>query len=105
MNARLLIALTAVVSCVCARRLSDYKYPFLNPTLSWEMRVDDLVSRLTLEEIASQTMAIYGKSTPAIDSLGIKPYVWITECIRGEVGTNTTAFPQSIGLAASFRLL
>ena len=82
---------------------ADYKYPFQNPSLSWEKRVDDLVGRLTLQEISAQTMAIYGKSTPAITRLGINPYVWITECIRGEVGTNTTAFPQPIGLAAAFR--
>ena len=66
-------------------------------------RVDDLVSRLTLEEIVPQTLAVYGSHTPAIDRLGIKPYVWITECLHGQVHTNATAFPQSIGMAASFR--
>ena len=80
-----------------------YQYPFQNPSLSWEARVDDLAGRLTLDEIVPQTLAVYGSHTPAIPRLGIKPYVWITECVRGEVGTNTTAFPHSIGLAASFR--
>ena len=58
-----------------------------------------------VKEIVPQTMAIYGKPTPAISRLGIKPYVWITECLRGEVSTNGTAFPQSIGLGATFRLV
>ncbi len=35
--------------------------------------------------------------------LGIKPYVWQTECLRGQVHSNTTAFPQALGLAASWR--
>ena len=36
--------------------------------------------------------------------LGIKPYVWQTECLRGQMKTNATAFPQALGLAATFRL-
>ena len=80
-----------------------YKYPFLDPSLTWEERTEDLVSRLTLEEIVPQTGAVYGQSMPPIPRLGIKPYVWITECLRGEANHNTTAFPQAIGLASSFR--
>lgn len=79
------------------------KYPFQDPSLSWEVRLDDLVNRLTLEEIVAQTLASYGGATPAIPRLGISPYVWISECLHGQVHTNTTAFPQAIGLAAAFR--
>ncbi|KAK6170691.1 hypothetical protein SNE40_019019 [Patella caerulea] len=40
---------------------------------------------------------------PAIPRLGIGPYSWNTECLRGDVSSgNATAFPQAIGLAASF---
>ena len=40
---------------------------------------------------------------PAIKELGIKPYQWGTECLRGIVGTGTpTSFPQTLGLAATF---
>ena len=37
--------------------------------------------------------------------LGIGPYVWNSNCHRGDQGAkeNATAFPQSVGLAASFR--
>ena len=77
-------------------------YPFMDPELPWEQRVDDLVGRLTLEEIVNQTMHINHQPVPAIPRLGIKPYIWNTECMRGQVATNTTAFPQSLGLAASF---
>lgn len=78
-------------------------FPFQDPTLPWNQRVDDLVSRLSVEDIVPQTKAVYGGQTPAIPSLNIKPYVWITECLHGDVNTNGTAFPMAIGLAASFR--
>ena len=82
-----------------------YKYPFQDPSLSWEARVDDLLGRLTLEEIVNQAITLYESSgNTAVPRLDIKPYVWITECVHGQVGTNTTAFPHSIGLAAAFRL-
>lgn len=92
------LALVALV-CWC----QGFDYPFQNPDLSWDERVDDLVNRLTLEEIVAQTMAVYGDTIPGIPRLGLKNYTWITECLRGEVNTNTTAFPQSLGLAAAFR--
>jgi len=78
------------------------KYPFQDPSLSWDVRADDLVGRLTLEEIVPQTLAVYDSHTPAIDRLDIKPYVWISECLHGQMNTNSTGFPQSLGLAASF---
>ena len=34
--------------------------------MAWMDRVDDLVGRLTLEEIVAQTMAIYGTTVPPI---------------------------------------
>ena len=78
------------------------KYPFQDPTLPWSTRIDHLVARLTLDEIVPQTNAVIG-SNPPILRLGIKPYVWTTECLHGQCSTNTTAFPQPIGLSASFR--
>ena len=32
-------------------------YPFQNYSLSWDVRVDDLISRLSLEEIVNLTLA------------------------------------------------
>ncbi|RUS85385.1 hypothetical protein EGW08_006870 [Elysia chlorotica] len=86
----------------------DFTYPFQNPDLPWDARVDDLVSRLTLEEIQLQMARggqwAYSTPAPAIPRLGIGPYVWNSNCHRGDqqVAENATAFPQSIGLAASF---
>lgn len=83
-------------------------YPFRNTSLSWKERVDDLVSRLTMEEIMYQMArggaGIHGGPAPAVTRLGIGPYQWNTECLRGDVmAGNATAFPEAIGLAATFR--
>ncbi|XP_042295708.1 probable beta-D-xylosidase 5 [Sceloporus undulatus] len=82
-------------------------FPFRDPTLPWEERLDDLVNRLTLDEMVLQ-MARGGAGpngpAPPIKRLGIGPYNWNTECLRGDVEAPAwaTAFPQALGLAASF---
>ncbi len=75
------------------------QYPFQDNTLSIEQRVDDLVSRLTLEEKVS--LMLY--NSPAIERLNIPAYNWWNEALHG-VGRagKATVFPQAIGLAATF---
>jgi len=75
-------------------------YPFQNPDLPTDQRVDDLVGRLTLPEKVSQML----NSSPAIDRLGIPAYNWWNEALHGVARTSlkTTVFPQAIGLAATF---
>ena len=89
--------------------LSFAYYPFQNISLEWNERVGDLVGRLTLEEIMYQ-MAKGGAGTrggpaPAIERLGVGPYQWNEECLRGVALADgkATAFPQAIGLSAAFR--
>ncbi|XP_012939100.1 xylan 1,4-beta-xylosidase isoform X2 [Aplysia californica] len=83
-------------------------FPFRNTSLPWDERVDDLVSRLTLQEVMVQMSrggaGEFGGPAPAIPRLGIGPYNWNTECLRGDAQAvgNATAFPQAIGLAATF---
>ncbi|XP_067673889.1 uncharacterized protein [Haliotis asinina] len=95
--------LPSILCVALTRGLADF--PFRNTSLSWSARVDDLVSRLTIDEIQRQ-MARGGAGTdgtPPIPRLGIKPYTWNTECLRGDVRAgNATGFPQALGLAASF---
>ena len=67
--------------------------------------MDDLVSRLTLDEMTQQ-IAMGGRNThaPGIPRLSIPPYPWGSECLRGDVDAGpATSFPQAIGLAATFR--
>ncbi len=100
--------LRAVLSLVCicvGLHVCQSSYPFQNVSLNWAERVADLVGRLTVQEITDQ-MARGGRMThaPAIPRLGIKPYPWGSECLRGDVKAGpATSFPQAIGLAATFR--
>ncbi|AHW60590.1 beta-glucosidase [Draconibacterium orientale] len=88
-----------VITGECADN-SQFDYPFQNPDLSFEERVNDLVGRLTLEEKIGQMM----HNAPAIDRLGISRYNWWNECLHGvgRSGINVTVFPQAIGMAATF---
>ncbi|XP_039209267.1 probable beta-D-xylosidase 2 isoform X1 [Crotalus tigris] len=84
-----------------------WDFPFRDPTLSWEERVDDLVNRLTPKEMILQMARGGAKGNgpaPPIERLGIGPYNWNTECLRGDAEAQgwATSFPQALGLAASF---
>ena len=64
-------------------------------------RVDDLVSRMTLEEKISQMV----HDAPAIERLGIPAYNWWNECLHGVARAGiATVFPQAIGLAATWNV-
>lgn len=72
---------------------------YKNTALPFEQRVDDLVSRMTLEEKISQMM----NAAAGIDRLGIPPYDWWNEALHGVARAgNATVFPQAIGLAATW---
>jgi len=76
-----------------------FNYPFMNPDLPVKTRVDDLVSRLTLEEKIQQMQ----HTAPAVDRLGIPQYNWWNECLHGVARNGiATVFPQAIGMAATF---
>jgi len=72
---------------------------YRNPDLPIEERVEDLISRMTLEEKVSQMV----HQARAIPRLGVPEYNWWNECLHG-VGRagRATVFPQAIGMAASF---
>ena len=62
-------------------------------------KAKELVSRMTLEEKASQLKY----DAPSIDRLGIPAYNWWNEVLHGVARAGTaTVFPQAIGLAAMF---
>ncbi|HMO33431.1 MAG TPA: glycoside hydrolase family 3 C-terminal domain-containing protein [Lacibacter sp.] len=75
-------------------------YPMWNHRLPVEQRVNDLISRLTLEEKVAQML----NSTPAVPRLGIPAYDWWNEVLHGVARTpfHTTVFPQAIGMAATW---
>src|SRR6266404_6048954 len=76
---------------------ADPIYKF--PSVPIERRVDDLVSRMTLEEKVSQMM----NGAKAIDRLDIPEYEWWNEALHGVARAGyATVFPQAIGLAATW---
>jgi beta-glucosidase len=97
--ARVLFALLALSFTSKLAAQQAYEFPYQNPGLNVETRVNDLVVRMTLEEKISQMM----NTAPAIDRLGIPAYDWWNECLHG-VGRAglATVFPQAIGLGATW---
>lgn len=78
---------------------TDGMIPFRNPDLPMDKRVDDLISRLTIEEKISQTMM----DSPEIQRLGVHRYHWWNEALHGVARNGVaTVFPQAIGLAATW---
>jgi beta-glucosidase len=73
--------------------------PFRNPALPLGQRVDDLVSRLTLEEKVGQLI----DRTAPIPRLDIPAYNWWNEGLHGIARSGyATLFPQAIGNAATW---
>ncbi len=81
------------------QRAAAAKMLFRNPSLPISTRVDDLVSRLTLEEKVAQTI----DRAAAIPRLDIPAYNWWNEGLHGIARSGfATMFPQAIGNAATW---
>jgi beta-glucosidase len=75
------------------------EYPYKDSSLQIDQRVEDLISRMTLEEKVYQLF----NEAPAIERLGIPRYNWWNECLHGVARAGkATVFPQAIGMAATF---
>ena len=96
----LLFAILCAVICQSsvaqqAAAKPDYK----NVKLPVDQRVDDLVSRMTLDEKVSQLTNAAG----SVPRLGIPEYNWWNEGLHGVARAGeATVFPQAIGMAATF---
>jgi beta-glucosidase len=91
--------LLAVVLATLPLHNAQTQPPYLNPNLPIQTRVDDLVSRMTLEEKVLQMQ----NAAPAVERLGIPQYEWWNEALHGVARAGyATVFPQAIGLAATW---
>jgi beta-glucosidase len=73
--------------------------PYQDTSLSVNLRVNDLISRMTLAEKISQL----GNQTVAISRLGIQAYNYWNEALHGVARLGlATSFPQPIGLSATW---
>ena len=75
-----------------------YEYPFQNPKLKIEDRVENLISLLTPEEKVGLMM----NKSISVDRLGIPSYNWWSEACHGVREDGYTVYPQPIGMAAAF---
>ena len=72
---------------------------YLDAKAPLEERVNDLVSRMTLDEEISQMQ----NNAPAIPRLGVPAYGWANEALHGvALAGHATVFPQAIGLASTW---
>lgn len=91
--------LIVLISVVCLMPARAQEFPFRNTSLTFEERVNDLVSRMTLQERADQLLY----TAPAIPRLGIPSYNWWNEALHGVARSGfATVFPQSITIANSW---
>src|SRR5256885_13859267 len=102
-NKPLVVIGTLVCTTLCSILFAQQPTPeaaaYKNPDLPIAQRVDDLISRMTLEEKVSQL----GHTADAVPRLGIPEYNWWNEGLHGVARAgNATVFPQAIGMAATF---
>ncbi|MGD8869488.1 MAG: glycoside hydrolase family 3 C-terminal domain-containing protein, partial [Gemmatimonadales bacterium] len=102
-GALLTLAATAAFACAptppTKPRPSTEMLPFEDPDLAVEVRVHDLLSRMTPEEKVSQMT----HEAAAVERLGIHAYDWWSEALHGVARAGrATVFPQAIGLAATW---
>ena len=97
-------ALIALLFAFCVNasfaQTKKYEHRFQDPSLSFKVRVNDLVSKLTLEEKVAQML----NAAPAISRLGIPAYDWWNEVLHGVARTpyKVTVYPQAIAMAATW---
>ncbi len=78
---------------------AQQKLLYKDNSQSIEIRVKDLLSKLTLEE----KISLLGYRSQAVPRLGIPAYNWWNEALHGVARAGeATIFPQAIGMSATF---
>ncbi len=96
----LALALAFVLSPSHSAAAQEASKPaYLDPSKPIDVRVDDLIHRMTLEQKATQLV----NQARAIPDLQVPNYDWWSEALHGVARAGTaTVFPEPIGLAATF---
>jgi beta-glucosidase len=95
-----ILQLAALLTVTATTLMAQTAAPaYLDPSQPVDVRVNDLVGRMTLEEKASQLV----NQARAIPRLQVPAYDWWSEALHGVANAGTaTVFPEPIGLAATF---
>ncbi len=78
--------------------VANDEYPYLDTSLSYAERTENLISLLTPEEKVGLMM----NKSVSVDRLGIPSYNWWSEACHGVRQDGYTVYPQPIGMAAAF---
>ena len=95
---KLFLTLSAGILLLACSPKIKYEYPFQNPSLKTDERIENLLNLLTPEEKIGLLM----NKSISVDSLGIPAYNWWSEACHGVRADGYTVFPQTIGIAAAF---
>lgn len=90
--------LAIMASAQTVNQKTNVRYPFQDPALPNQERVENLLSLLTPEEKVGLMM----NKSISIDRLGIPSYNWWSEACHGVRQGGYTVYPQPIGMAAAF---
>lgn len=93
-----LLRLVGLLACCLVMHIASAQYyPFNNPNLSEQQRLNDLLNRLTIDE----KISLLRHNQPAISRLGLSKYYFGNEALHGVVRPGRfTVFPQASGLAS-----
>ena len=94
-----IMALGASFAGIAACAQTPAVLPYQGHKLPIEQRVDDLVSRMTLEEKTKEMI----NTSAAVERLNVPAYDWWSEGLHGVARSGyATLFPQAIGMAATW---
>ncbi|SEM30143.1 beta-glucosidase [Chryseobacterium taichungense] len=94
---KLLLNISVFICTVSSAQ--NFKYPFQNPKLPVDQRIENLLGLLTVDEKIGMMM----DNSKAVPRLDIPGYGWWNEALHGVARAGTaTVFPQAIGMAASW---
>jgi beta-glucosidase len=97
MNKRILFSLSLCVAL--STQAQNNAAAFRNTQQPMDVRVNDLLRQLTLEE----KISLLGYRSKEVQRLGIPAYNWWNEALHGVARAGVaTVFPQAIGMAATF---
>jgi len=94
-----LLQFVVILSFIVSSVYAQGQFPYQNSDLPVTERVDDLLSRMTIQEKTGQLLY----QSPSIPRLGVPEYNWWNECLHGVARAGyATVFPQSVTMAASW---